>query len=453
MAGSAGRDRMAPLSGTSVRPASATGARSSDGIKTERKRLKSGITLVTESLPYFPSVTAGIWIKTGSRSERENMSGSSHFVEHLFFKGTKRLSYSDIYKSFDRMGGVLDAFTSREIMGFYFRVQKKHFEEAFSILGEMIVEPTFPKEEVERERSVIIEEIKMVNDSPSDVAVDMFMQDAFPRHPIGRPVQGTERSLSGMSRAMLLRRHRELVSPSNIVLTASGDIDLGELTRAAAGPMSKLRAAACPKFPRSVFHTGMKVYEKEHTEQAQIVIGFGSEPASSPRRFDLLVLANILGGTMSSRLFTEIREKLGLVYSISAEHIGHMDSGFFGIQAASSHAQAARTLNETIKVLSDFCAKGPSREEFDIAKENLAGGFILSLESASTRMGRLARNELYFGRQSKIEDAVKSIEGVKAGDVLRVARETFSAGRMLLTVLGRKSALKGVDLRPLEKKW
>ncbi len=156
---------------------------------------------------------------------------------------------------------------------------------------------------------------------------------------------------------------------------------------------------------------------------------------------------------MSSRLFTEIREKLGLVYSISAEPIGHMDSGFFGIQAASGHTQATRTLNETVKVLHDFCEKGPSKEELDIARENLAGGFILSLESASTRMGRLARNELYFGYQTKIEDAVKGIESVKAKDVLRVARETFSADRMLMTVLGKRSALKGVNVKLLDKKW
>ncbi len=444
---------MSDRSGTGSSFAKARAAVSSDGIKTERKVLKSGITVVTESLPYFPSVTAGIWIKTGSRSEKEAVNGSSHFVEHLFFKGTKRLSYGDIYKSFDKMGGVLDAFTSREIMGFYFRVQKKHFAEAFSILAEMIVEPSFPKDEVERERSVILEEIKMVNDSPSDVAVDLFMQDAFPVHPLGRPVQGNEDTIQRLTREALIKRHRELVSPPNLVLTASGDIDLKSFMKVAEKPMAKLKNAASPSFPKSRFHTGMKVYEKEHTEQAQIVIGFDSEPASSRKRFDLLVLANILGGTMSSRLFTEIREKLGLVYSISAEHIGHMDSGFFGIQAASSHAQAPRTLNETVKVLHDFCEKGPSKEELEIAKENLAGGFILSLESASTRMGRLARNELYFGYQTKIEDAVKGIESVKARDVLKVARETFSADRMLMTVLGRKSALKGVSVKPLEKIW
>jgi predicted Zn-dependent peptidase len=425
----------------------------SDGIKTERKKLKNGITIVTESLPYFPSVTAGIWIKTGSRSERENMNGSSHFVEHLFFKGTKRLSYSDIYKSFDKMGGVLDAFTSREIMGFYFRVQKKHFAEAFSILSEMIVEPVFPKDEVERERSVILEEIKMVNDTPSDVAVDLFMMDAFPKHPLGRPVQGTEASLLKMSREALLKRHKELVSPQNIVLTATGDIDLDSFIKVALEPVSKLKSVSGTAFPKASFHAGTRVYEKDHIEQAQIVIGFDSEPASSPGRFDLLVLGNILGGTMSSRLFTEIREKLGLVYSISSEHIGHQDSGFFGIQAASGHSQAAKTVRETIKVLTDFCAKGPSKEELDIAKENLTGGFILSLESASGRMGRLARNELYFGGQTKIEDAIKGIEKVSSKDILKTARKTFSADKALLTVLGKKSALKGVSLSPLEKKW
>jgi predicted Zn-dependent peptidase len=426
---------------------------SGDGIKTERKKLQNGITIVTERLPYFPSVTAGIWIKGGSRSEKAEINGSSHFVEHLVFKGTKHLSYSDIYKSFDKMGGVLDAFTSREIMGFYFRVQKKHFAEAYSILSEMIVEPVFPKEEVERERSVIMEEIKMVNDTPSDVAVDLFMTDAFPDHPLGRPVQGTVDVLQKLTREALLKRHKQLVSPQNIVLTASGDIDLESFMKVALKPVSKLGGAPQASFPSAAFHKGMKVYEKDHIEQAQIVIGFESESASSPNRFDLLVLANILGGTMSSRLFTEIREKLGLVYSISAEHIGHMDNGFFGIQAASGHSQAAKTVRETIKVLADFCEKGPSKEELDIARENLIGGFILSLESASTRMGRLARNELYFGGQLEIEEAVKGIEKVSAKGILKTARQTFAAERMLTTVLGKKSALKGVSLKPLERRW
>ena len=422
-------------------------------IRTERKKLENGITFVTESLPYFPSITAGIWIKSGSRSEKPAVNGSSHFVEHLVFKGTKRLKYMEIYKAFDRMGGVLDAFTSREIMGFYFRVQKKHFKEAFSILSEMITEPAFPKEEVERERSVILEEIKMVNDTPSDVAVDLFMKDAYPGHPLGRAVQGSEKIISTISRNSLLQRHRELISPENLVLTATGDIDLKEFMEAAKAPIQKLKKVSMSKFPKAVFGKGTKVYEKDHIEQAQIIFGFESEPAFSPFRYDLLVLANILGGTMSSRLFTEIREKLGLVYSISAEPIGSQDTGIFGIQAASGHKQAGRTINETIKVLYDFCKTGPSEEELEIAKENLTGGFILSLESASARMGRLARNELYFESQPSVESAIKGIEKVTSKNVVKMARKTFTADKLLLVVLGKKSAIKDLNLKPLEEKW
>lgn len=422
-------------------------------IKAERKKLGNGLTFVTESLPYFPSITAGIWIKGGSRTEKPAVNGSSHFVEHLVFKGTKKMNYTEIYKTFDRMGSSLDAFTSREIMGFYFRVQKKHFQEAFSILGEMITAPTFPEEEVERERSVILEEIMMVNDSPSDVAVDSFMRDAYPGHPLGRPVQGSENIISAIGRDSLLKRHRELISPENLVFTATGDVDLREFMKVAKPPVQKLKRTAGSKFPKAVFRKGTKVYEKKHIEQAQIILGFKSEPASSVFRYDLLVLANILGGTMSSRLFTEIREKLGLVYSISAEHIGSLDTGIFGIQAASSHKQAGRTIKETIRVLHDFCEKGPSEEELEIARENLVGGFILSLESASARMGRLARNELYLGKQLDVEEAIREIEKVSLDNVLKAARRTFDANKLMLTVLGQKSAIKDLDPKPLEAKW
>lgn len=428
-------------------------SKSSSPINLERKKIQNGITFVTESISCFPSVSAGIWIRGGSRTETPEINGSTHFVEHIVFKGTKNLSYSDIYKAFDKMGGVIDAFTSREIMGFHFRVQKRHFEEAFSILSEILFEPLFPRDEMERERKVILEEIKMVNDSPSDVVADLFMERAYPNHPLGMPVQGSEKIISKMTIETLKKRHRELISPQNLIVTATGDIEMNELFSSFKKyhrylPQTKKREFRPPHFSK-----GIKIFERKHLEQAQIVLGFESEKASSKNRYALVVLANILGGTMSSRLFTEIREKLGLVYSISSEHIGQYDSGIFAVQAASSNEAAPRTLQETIKVLYDFCKNGPSKEEIEIAKENLIGGLILSLESTSARMGRIARNELYFGRQFDVKEAINGIESVSSSKLTSIARETFNPKKMNVTILGRKSALKGVDFSVLERKW
>jgi predicted Zn-dependent peptidase len=427
--------------------------RNESSVKLERKKLKNGITFVTETISCFPSVSAGIWVRGGSRTETPEINGSTHFVEHLVFKGTKNLSYSDIYKAFDRMGGAIDAFTSREIMGFHFRVQKRHFEEAFSILSEIIFEPLFPEEEMERERKVILEEIKMVNDSPSDVVADLFMERAYPNHPLGMPVQGNEKIISKMKLETIKKRHKNLISPSHLIVTATGDIEMEELLKEFQRTKKNFDDSKPNRFEPPKFSSGIKVVEKKHLEQAQIVLGFESEKASSPDRYALVVLANILGGTMSSRLFTEIREKLGLVYSISSEFIGQYDGGIFAIQAASSHDAAPKTVQETIKVLHDFCQSGPSKEEIEIAKENLIGGLILSLESTSSRMGRIARNELYFGRQFDVKEAISGVEKVSSSKIIDLARKTFNPKRMNVVILGRKNALKGVDFSILERKW
>lgn len=421
--------------------------------KLERKRLKNGITFVTESISCFPSVSAGIWIRGGSRSEKPEINGSTHFVEHIVFKGTKNLSYSDIYKSFDRMGGVIDAFTSREIMGFHFRVQKRHFEEASAILSEILFEPIFPKDEIERERKVILEEIKMVNDSPSDLIADIFMQTAYPNHPIGLPVQGNEKIISIMKIETLKNRHKELLTPQNLIVTATGDIEMDELYGAFKKRLNNLNEQKLLHFESPKFMTGKKVFERKHLEQSQIVFGFESERASSPNRYALVLLANILGGTMSSRLFTELREKLGLVYSISAEHIGQYDTGIFAIQAASSHQATPQTVKEIIKVLHNFCKNEPSKEEMEIAKENLIGGLILSLESTSARMGRIARNELYFAKQFDVKEAISEIERISLSKITELARKTFLLNKMNLVILGRKNALKKADFSLLEEKW
>ncbi len=428
-------------------------SKNSSPVKLEKKKLKNGITFVTESFSSFPSLCAGIWMRGGSRTEPSEINGSSHFVEHAVFKGTKSLSYTQIYKAFDKMGGVIDAFTSREIMGFHFRVQKRHFKEAFSILSEILFEPIFPEDEIERERKVIIEEIKMVNDSPSDVVADLFMQRAYGNHPLGRPVQGSEKIISKMPLDSLKKRHKNLIASENLIFTATGDVEMSELFEASKKYLPLIPESKTESFGAPHFFPGIKVFEKNHLEQSQIVIGFESERASSKKRYALAVLANLLGGTMSSRLFTEIREKLGLVYSISSEHIGQYDGGIFVVQAASSHEATPGTVKETLRVLSDFCRTGPNKEELEIAKENLIGGLILSLESTSSRMGRIARNELYFGKQFDVQETIKGIEKVNSPTLLSLARETFNPKKMNVVILGKKNALKGVDFSVLERKW
>lgn len=421
-----------------------------DGIKVERTVLPNGLTVVVERLPHFPSVTAGVWVKRGSRQETEATNGVSHFIEHLLFKGTPTRTYGEIYKTFDRMGGVLDAFTSREIMGFYFRVQKAHFPEAFEVLSDMLANPLFPEGELERERGVILEEIRMVNDTPSDLVNDLFLARAFPNHPLGRPVQGTEASVAAMTRAQVRRHYRAMIQPQNLVVTATGDASLKEVLREVEPLLGRLAGGPARREKPPRFAPGLQLFQKDHLEQAQILIAFNSEPAAGPDRFLLMVLANLVGGTMSSRLFTEIREKLGLVYSISAEHAGYTDGGLFGIQAAASHATAGKTVRETLKVLGDLTRDGVTEEELEIAKDNLLGGIILSLESPSSRMGRLARNELFFGHQRKIKESLDGIARVTPRTITAHARRLFHGENALVAVMGRESVVKGLDLSMLD---
>jgi predicted Zn-dependent peptidase len=421
-----------------------------DGTRIERAVLSNGLTVVVERMPHFPSVTAGVWVKRGSRQEAAATNGASHFVEHLVFKGTPTRTYGEIYKTFDRMGGVLDAFTSREIMGFYFRVQKSHFPEAFEVLADILVNATFPEGEVERERGVILEEIKMVTDTPSDLMGDLYLERAYPGHPVGRPIQGTGRSVSALGRAAIMKHHKEMMRPPHLVVTATGDTTLKEVLRQVEPVLGRMRGKKSPEQKIPSFEPGQALFQKDHLEQAQIVAGFESEPSRSPHRHALLVLANLLGGTMSSRLFTELREKRGLVYSVSAEHMSMTDIGLFTVQAATSHAKASRTIRETFKVLRDLAKSGPTEEDLLIAKDNLLGGIILSLESPSARMGRLARNELYFGRQKPVQEMIDGITKVTAKDLHARAREVFRADSVLLGVLGRESALKGEPLGLLE---
>ncbi len=422
-------------------------------LMSERKKLKNGLTIVSENIPFFPSVTAGIWLKGGSRTEKESENGITHFIEHLLFKGTKELSYSQIYKTFDRMGGAIDAFTSREMMGFYLRVQKKNFEEAFNLLCQMVIHPAFKEEEIERERGVILEEINMVKDNPSEFAVDLFMENVYKGNALSLPIQGKEKSVKQIKRKQILQRHRELISPSNIIITATGEITLKEIEESFKKYSGELCDQRRYRFEEAKFQPGIKSYQNNHLEQTQIIIAFESEKASSEKRSILTVMANILGGTMSSRLFTEIREKLGLVYNISADNIGQFDTGLFAIQAASSNENASKTIKEIIKVLYDFCEKGTSKEEIEIAKENLIGGTILSLESTSARMGRLARDEIYFGKPLPIENLLNGIEKVKETEILKCARYIFNPKRMNIAILGEKQSLKGIDFSILDRKW
>lgn len=422
-----------------------------DKVKIYREVLPNGVTLVVETLPHLYSATAGVWVKGGSRTEKPSMNGTSHFIEHLLFKGTPSRTYSDIYRCFDRMGGVLDAFTSREIMGFYFRVQQGHFEEAFEVLSDMVANPSFPPEEVERERGVILEEIKMVNDSPGDLAGDLFLARAYPGHPMGRPVQGTRESISSIQRSSLLKRYQEMVRPQNLVVTVTGNVSPRSVRRQVAQGLGRLETGESPSPKPPKLSPGTAVFERNHLEQAQLIMAFGSEPASSPEAYKLMLLANLLGGTMSSRLFTEIREKLGLVYSISAEHTGFLDAGLFIIQAAAGHDQANRTVQEILNVLLDVLGKGITEDELDIARDNLLGGFLLSMESPSSRMGRMARNELYYRRQRSVEEVVDAIKGVSVRDLVDTARSVFHSDRLLVGVMGYDSALKGLEFSVLEK--
>jgi predicted Zn-dependent peptidase len=395
-------------------------------------------------MPDVRSVSIGVWLKRGSRDEPARLNGISHFIEHLVFKGTTKRNAREIALIMDSVGGQMDAFTSKEYTCFYAKVLDEHLPIAIDLLGDIVQRPLFDSTELERERKVVLEEIRMVEDTPDDLIYDLFSSMFYPRSPVGRPVQGTHETVSALSRRQLLNFFRSAYRPSNMLIVAAGRIRHAKLTglvRKAFGDLPRGQAAnGRSATPRA--SSGLVTRTRRELEQLHLLMGMPAHPRRFVDRYPLHVYSTVLGGTISSRLFQRIREERGLAYSVYSTMNGFRDTGFLNIYAATHPKNGSQVVQLVMDELRDLALRGPNDEELRVAKDNLKGSLMLSLESTSSRMSNLARQEIYFRRHLTLEETIRGVESVTKEQVRRLARRLTEGQRLSLAAVGRVGQLK-----------
>jgi len=411
-----------------------------------REILENGLTLVTETMPQLRSVAVGVWLRKGSRHETEALSGISHFIEHMVFKGTKTRSAERIAAEVDSIGGYMDAFTAKEYASFHLKVLDEHLPIALEILGDIVQNPLFDPIEMAKEKKVIFEEINMVEDTPDDLVMELFCEAFWPDHPLGRPILGTKKTVGRFRRDDLAEYFEHVYHPANVVIAAAGHLDHARTAELVHQHFSGLRrgdALRRGRAPRPLTRTVAR--SKKELEQVHVCLGTRALPQAHDERHAGYVLNTVLGGSMSSRLFQTVREKRGLVYSISSGIMSYSDAGLLTVYAGTGLDSAPEVIRLTLHELRRLCSERLPDEELRRAKDHIKGGLVLSLESSGARMSHLARQEIYFGRQAPLDEMLEGIEQVGAADVQRLARRLFR-GRVAASVVGN---LKG--WRPREQ--
>lgn len=407
-----------------------------DGSAIERTVLPNGIRVITERVPYVRSVAMGVWVCVGSSHEEPAQRGISHCIEHMLFKGTSTRSARDIAETMDSIGGHLNAFTDKETTCYHARTVDTHAPLAVEILADMLERSAIDPAELRKEQQVILEEIKMYDDSPDEVSQDLFVRSAWGGSPLGEPTIGYAQTVSAITRESVLEYMAAKYVPANVVITAVGNLEHAAFAKVAGERFGSMSGAAPHADPKPPVFRPVTVVKQRDCEQVYVLVGAEGTSAGDERRYVFSVLDTILGGGMASRLFQEIREKRGLVYSVYSSHQMYRSGGIFTIAAATRPKNAAEVLSLIRAETSSLAEKGTTDDEIARAKEHLKGGMLLSLESTSTRMLRLGRTELVAGRPVPPSEVIAKIEAVTKEQVDAAARSLFAQGRLALTVLG-----------------
>ncbi len=399
--------------------------------------LENGIRVISERLDHFRSVSLGIWLAVGSRDELTEQNGISHFIEHMIFKGTSSRSSLQIAKQLDAIGGLSNAFTGTEYTCFHSRVLDKHLPVLAEILSDIFLHSTFDSRELNRERQVILQEIRMLEDTPDEQVHVLFSKLFFMNHPLGMPVLGTPETVSSITKDTILHHIRQFHTPEKILVVAAGNVDHDSLVHRFRSLFESLdhgeKAPRREGAPRS--QAGVSSTPKD-LEQVHICLGGGAPHLSSEARFAAAVFNTILGGNMSSRLFQEIREKRGLAYSVYSFLTPYMDTGMLGIYLGTGRKEVNRALRVINREIQKIQEGDVSKVDLDATKEHLVGSILLGSENTDSRMMRIAKNEYVFGRYIPQEEVVAQLESVQTEEVVAVARESFATGRVSLTTLG-----------------
>ncbi len=407
-----------------------------------KKVLDNGIRVVAEPVPYVKSVSLGIWVEAGSRDEEDRTAGISHFVEHMFFKGTRRRKAAEIAQEIDSLGGELNAFTSRETTTFYIKVLDENLSQAIDLLGDLFHHSLFDSAEIEREKQVVLEEIKMVQDDPEDLVHEMHTQNIWKGNSLGRSILGNAKTVRDFTRKEILTYLSRYYHPERIVIAAAGNFSPTFLILHLNQVFGRFKA------PRShwVNHRqppqtdGRLLVRQKPLTQVHFCLGLKGLPLTHSDRYAAYALNALLGGSMSSRLFQEIREQRGLVYSIYSHLAGFRDAGLFTIYAATGQKTADQVLKLTLRELKRLRADGIGRKELERTLNQVKGNIMLGLESTGSRMSRLARDEIYFGRYFSLKEVLGEIEKITRRQIHHLAEELLDPRELSLTLLGPLSS-------------
>ncbi len=414
-------------------------------------RLPNGLTILTEHMPEVRSVSLGIWLRRGSRHETSDQNGICHFIEHALFKGTQRRSAHDIATESDRLGGQFDAYTSHEMTGFAAKVVDTEMSRAFDLLSDMLLNPRFDEDDLLKEQKVIIEEMKMIEDTPDELLVELFHAAYFPDHSLGRPIEGTEQTVSSFDRSITADFHARNFVPRNLVIAAAGNVTHNQLLDLVAqtfGAQSEATDISSDS-ARPDVAAPILIERKSELEQAHLLIAAPWPSATAADRYAASMLGTIIGGGTSSRLWQSIREERGLAYSIGAGGNTFRDVGMFTIYAGTSPAQMDEVFDLAMDELRRAVREPVSEDELELAKQQATSSVLLSLESSSTRVGALARQEIIHGRRISPDDILRSINAVTREDAQRVAHTCFTTAALSVGALGNLNGF-AVDRSRLE---
>ncbi len=402
--------------------------------------LPSGLRLVTERMPHVRSVTVGVWLTRGSRHESDQESGVAHFVEHMLFKGTTTRTARDIAQTIDSIGGQLDAFTAKEYASYYVKVLDEHVPLALDLLSDMIIRPALAPEDVTKEQGVILEEIKMVEDAPDDLVHEIFAQQFWAKHPLGRPILGTPETVGSFASEGLRKYFSKTYVAPNLVIAAAGNLEHERMRELIERSFAELASEARLERTEAPAITPGVVARQKDIEQSHLCIGSPAYPQAHASRYALYLLNTILGGSMSSRLFQHIREERGLAYAVFSNLTAYSDTGTVTIYAGCAPDKTEEVVALAMAELRSLRDEPVSADELRRAKDHLKGSLMLGLESTSSRMSHIARQEMYFHQHISLDDMLSAIERVSVDQIQAVARELFVDGGLVATVVGPKTA-------------
>ena len=408
-----------------------------------RTVLPNGLIVLTERMEHLRSVAMGVWVQSGSRYEAAEINGISHFVEHMLFKGTRSRSAQHIAREMDAIGGNLDAFTGKETICFSVKALSNHVPIALDVLSDLVLNPTFADVDIERERGVILEEIKIDEDNPDVLVHEIFTQNFWKDQPLGKPILGTTKTVSGLQQNTLFDYHGDRFRGGNMVFSAAGRLDHDEFVASVAEKFDSLAGGTTTlSFQSPEVSAPIILRNKRSLEQVQICLGVPSPPITDENRYATLILNTVLGGGMSSRLFQTIREERGMAYSIYSDLSPYSDTGSLCVYAGTSADKTLEMLDLVMAEFSKLKETLLTPEELHRAKEQVKGNILLGLESSGSRMSNLARQEMYFKHFFSVEEVLERLDAVTAEQVQTMAQKLFISERIAVTLLGRLDGLK-----------